>query len=201
MTHPTSLLFISGSAREASLNKKLARLGAEIAKLNGVPATFADLGDYPMPLYDGDLETNEGPPDNARKLYALMSAHAGVFVAAPEYNAGITPLLKNSLDWMSRVRIENDVPLQVFKTRVFLLAAASPGGFGGLRGLIMLRQTLTLGLGALVLPEQFIMAKAHESFDEDGRIVDTVQLERLKELVQKLSRAAAALQGDSQDVR
>ena len=103
MTTPARLLFFAGSSRAASYNKKLARLGAMIADANGIPATFADLGDYPMPLYNGDLEAAEGPPENARKLKALMQAHSGIFIASPEYNASITPLLKNTLDWVSHV--------------------------------------------------------------------------------------------------
>lgn len=161
-----------------------------------MPGTFADLGDYPMPLYDGDLEAGDGVPENAKKLHALFSAHAGIFIASPEYNAGVTPLLKNVLDWVSRVRIEDEAPLQVYKTRVFMLAAASPGGFGGIRGLIPLRQTLSIGLGALVLPDQFAVANAGSAFDADGKLTDVAQLERLKVMVQKLSRAARALKGE-----
>ncbi len=177
------------------MNKKLARVAADIADANGIAATFADLGDYPMPLYDGDLEAAEGPPDNARKLHALFCAHGGIFIAAPEYNAGITPLLKNTLDWISRVRIEGQAPLEVYKTRVFMLASAAPGAFGGMRGLMMLRHTLTLGLGALVLPDQLAVPQAGEAFDDDGRLQDRGHLERLKDMVQKLSRAAKALHG------
>jgi chromate reductase len=196
MTKAPHLLFFAGSAREESLNKKLARLSAEIANANGLLATFADLGDYPMPLYDGDLEASEGVPENARKLHALLSAHSGVFIASPEYNASMTPLLKNTLDWISRVRIEGEEGSQVYKTRVFMLASASPGGFGGLRGLLMLRQTLAVGLGALVLPDQLALPGAAGAFDQDGRLKDVAQLERLKDMVQKLSRAARALHGE-----
>jgi len=108
MTANPRLLFVAGSAREASVNKRLARLGATIAEANGIAATFADLGDYPMPLYDGEIESREGPPDNALKLEALMRVHTGIFLACPEYNASITPLLKNALDWVSRVRTEDN---------------------------------------------------------------------------------------------
>ncbi len=192
----TRLLFLAGSAREQSLNKKLAQLAADVANANGLLATFADLGDYPMAIYDGDLEAKDGVPENAQKLHALFSAHSGIFIASPEYNAGVTPLLKNALDWISRVRVEGEAPLQVYKTRVFMLAAASPGGFGGIRGLMMLRQTLTLGLSALVLPDQLAVARAGDAFDDDGRLKDIAQLERLKDMVQKLARAAKALHGD-----
>ena len=121
MTSSAKLLFFAGSAREGSYNKRLARLGAEIAEANGIPSTFADLGDYPMPLYDADLQAIEGIPDNARKLEALMKIHSGVLIACPEYNASITPLLKNTLDWISRIKNEGEEPLAVFKTRVFAL--------------------------------------------------------------------------------
>jgi NAD(P)H-dependent FMN reductase len=196
MDHAVRLLFIAGSAREASFNKKLARLGAEIANANGIAATFADLGDYPMPIYDGDLESREGPPENARKLKALMQVHAGIFLASPEYNAGITPLLKSALDWVSRIRDEGEAPLQVYKTRVFAISGASPGRFGAMRSLIALRQSLTLGMGALVLPEQVTIANATEAFDEQGHLKDKVQQDLLKALIQKLARAAKILHGE-----
>ncbi len=196
MPHTTKLLFLAGSAREGSLNKRLARLGVDIATANGLHATFADLGDYPMPLYDGDLETKSGAPDNAVKLKALMSIHAGVFIAAPEYNAGITPLLKNTLDWMSRVKAEGEAPLHVFKSRVFALGAASPGGFGGLRGLMAARTVLELGLGALVLPYQIAIPRAMDAFDERGHLKDAAQQASLKAVVEKLARAARVLHGE-----
>jgi NAD(P)H-dependent FMN reductase len=196
MPHATKLLFMAGSAREASLNKKLARLGAEIAAANGIGATFADLGDYPLPLYDGDLEGRDGVPDNARKLRALMLVHTGIFIACPEYNAGITPLLKNTIDWISRIRPTEDDPVNVFKTRVFALGAASPGGFGGVRGIGMTRQTLEIGLGALVLPDQVLVPRAAAAFDERGHLVDKAQQDLLKSVVEKLARAARVLHGD-----
>jgi chromate reductase len=196
MPHSSKLLFLAGSARENSFNKKLARLGAQIAEANGLAATLVDLGDYPMPLYDGDLESREGPPLNARKLKALMQVHPGVFIASPEYNASITPLLKNTLDWISRIRDENEAPLQVFKTRVFAIGAASPGGFGGVRSLITLRQVLALGLGALVLPEQITVPRALDAFDEKGHLKDKGQQQLLKRVVEKLARAARVLHGE-----
>src|SRR5690606_34660471 len=106
--------------------KKLAKLGAMIAEANGIPATFLDLADYPMPIYHGELEAEDGKPENAKKLQAVMEAHTGIFIASPEYNASITPLLKNALDWVSRP--DDGTPQQVFKTRVFALGSASPGG-------------------------------------------------------------------------
>ena len=198
MTTPPAaprLFFFSGSAREGSYNKKLARLGGTIADVNGIAATFADLGDYPMPLYDADLQAADGIPENARKLEALMKVHTGVFIACPEYNASITPLLKNTIDWVSRIRREGEEPLAVFKTRVFALGSASPGGMGGLRGLTTVRQMFELGLGALVLPDQFAVPRAGEAFDEQGHLKDKAAQERFKSLIQKLARAAHVLHG------
>jgi chromate reductase, NAD(P)H dehydrogenase (quinone) len=192
----TRLLFFAGSAREKSLNKRLARLGAQIAEANGIAATFADLADYPMPLYDGDLETKSGPPDTARKLKALMQVHTGIFIASPEYNASFSPLLKNALDWVSHIRDEGDAPLEVFTTRVFAIGAASPGGMGGLRGLSQLRIVLENGLGALTLPDQFLVPRAIDAFDDNGHLKNKDTQETFKVLIQKLARAAHVLHGD-----
>jgi NAD(P)H-dependent FMN reductase len=195
MKNATKLLFFAGSAREGSHNKRLARLGATIAEANGIAATFADLGDYPMPVYDADLQTRDGIPENALKLEALMKVHTGVFIACPEYNASITPLLKNSLDWVSRIKIEGEPPLAVFKTRVFALGSSSPGGMGGLRGLNTVRTVLELGLGALVLPDQFAVPRAAEAYDEHGHLKSKDAQEQFKSLIQKLARAAHVLHG------
>jgi chromate reductase len=195
MSSPARLLFFAGSSRTASYNKKLARLGAMIADANGIPSTFADLGDYPMPMYNGDLEAADGPPENARKFKALMQAHSGIFIASPEYNASITPLLKNTLDWISHTREEGEAPLQVFKTRVFALGSASSGGMGGLRSLITVRTVLELGLGALVLPDQFAVPRAAEAFDEQGHLKNKEAQESFKTLIQQLARAAHVLHG------
>jgi NAD(P)H-dependent FMN reductase len=195
MPNTMKLLFLAGSAREGSFNKKLARLGADIAHANGLQATFADLGDYPMPIYDGDDETKSGPPENARKLKALMELHQGVFIASPEYNSSIPPLLKNTLDWISSVRLEGEVPSQVYKTRVFAVGAASPGNFGGVRGIPHLRQVLEIGLGAMLLPDQILVPRAMDAFDDNGHLKDKAQMDMYKALIQKLARAAKFVQG------
>jgi NAD(P)H-dependent FMN reductase len=196
MPHAIRLLFFAGSAREASFNKKLARLGANIADANGIAATFADLGDYPMPLYDGDTEASTGVPDNAHKLKALMQAHHGIFIASPEYNASITPLLKNSLDWVSRIKDDGEGPLQVYKTRVFAIGGASPGGFGGMRSMMHLRGVLELGLGALVLPDQIAVARATDAFDDHGHLKDKTLQATYKSIIQRLAHAAKIMRSE-----
>ena len=195
MTVDVKLLFLAGSTRAASHNKRLAQLGTEIARVNGIESTFADLNEYPMPLYHGDLEADQGPPDGAVRLKALLSQHLGVFIVAPEYNASITPLLKNSIDWVSRVRSADEAPLQVFRSRMFALGSASPGGFGGMRGLIALRQSLELGLGCHVLPEQISVSRAHDAFEDNGHLKDKGLMETYKSIIQKLARSAHVMHG------
>jgi NAD(P)H-dependent FMN reductase len=191
----TRLLFFAGSARTGSHNMRLAKLGTAIAEANGIAATFADLGDYPLPLFNQDIQNTEGIPENARKFEALMRVHTGIFIACPEYNASITPLLKNTLDWVSRIRNDGEEPLAVFKTRVFALGSSSPGGMGGLRGVNTVRTVLELGLGALVLPEQFAVPRAMEAYDEHGHLKNKESQESFKTLIQKLARAAHVLHG------
>jgi len=190
MTGPTKILCFAGSARAASLNKRLARAAADAARAAGATATFADLADYPMPLYDGDLEALEGPPEAARRLLTAIASHGGLFIASPEYNASIPPLLKNSLDWVSRIRDTGiaDLPtgIDVIKTRVIALGAASPGGTGGMRGLIAVRYTLEMGHGALVLPDQVLVPRAAAAFSDDRTLSDKDASDRLTAAMAKL---------------
>jgi len=187
------LLFFAGSAREASFNKKLALLGRHIAEANGIEAVFVDLKDYPMPIYNGDLEAAEGPPERARAFKALLGDYQGVFIASPEYNSSVTPLLKNTLDWVTRVRAKGETGLEVFKSRVFAISAASPGYYGGMRSLLNLRQILAVGIGALVIPEQLALPRAMDAFEADGSLKDKTQQELLKGVVEALAVAARKL--------
>jgi chromate reductase len=180
------LLFFAGSAREGSHNKRLAKLARHIAEANGIEAVFVDLCDYEMPIYHGDLEASDGPPERARAFKALLEEYDGVFIATPEYNSSIPALLKNTLDWVSRVREEPDV----FKTRVFAISAASPGYYGGMRSLLTLRQILEVGLGATVIPQQIALPRAIHAFEEDGSLKDEAQQKLLASVVEALAAAA-----------
>lgn len=164
MRSPKILIF-AGSARATSYNGRLAALAAKELALLNVEVTLISLLDYALPLYDGDLEVEQGVPPNAIKLKRLLGIHHGIFIATPEYNASVTPLLKNTLDWISRVREAPEPPLAVFRQRVFALGAASDGALGGYRSLIALRQILELGCGALVLPHQIAINEAANAFD------------------------------------
>lgn len=197
MTTDTKLLFFAGSARKDSFNKRLAQLGADIAKANGIGSHFADLSDYPMPIYHGDTEASSGPPDNATAFKDLMQRYDGIFIACPEYNSSITPLLKNTLDWVSRVRSEAEAPLEVFKTRIFAIGGSSPGGFGAMRGLIDLRKILQLGLGAHVLPQQIAVPRVANAFDDHGHLEDKSLQELYKSIIQRLAHAAKVLRQET----
>ena len=184
------LLFFAGSTREGSNNKKLARLAQRIATANGIGGVFVDLKDYPMPLYNGDLEAEHGPPQKAQEFKALLGEYQGAFIASPEYNSSITPLLKNTLDWMTRVRAPGETGLETFKSRVFAISGASPGYYGTMRSLLNLRQILTLGLGALVIPQQLALPRANDAFEEDGSLKDQAQLKMLTGVVEALASTA-----------
>ncbi|MED5525002.1 NADPH-dependent FMN reductase [Gallaecimonas pentaromativorans] len=167
MTRP-KLVFLAGSARKDSLNKKLAAYAAKVADQHGADVTLVDLADYPMPLYDGDLEATDGIPANAKALRDLFAGHDGFCIASPEYNSAFSPLLKNTIDWMSRP--DGAVPgLVAFHGKTAQLLATSPGGLGGLRGLVMLRMLLG-NIGVLVMPDQLAIPAGHEAFDADGSL-------------------------------
>jgi chromate reductase, NAD(P)H dehydrogenase (quinone) len=184
------LLFFAGSTREGSYNKKLARLAQHIATANGIEGVFVDLKDYPMPLYNGDLEAEQGPPQKAAEFKALLAEYQGVFIASPEYNSSVTPLLKNTIDWVTRVRAKGETGLEVYKTRVFAISGASPGYYGAMRSLLNLRQILAVGVGATVIPQQLALPRANDAFEEGGSLKDNAQQTMLKDVVEKLAIAA-----------
>jgi NAD(P)H-dependent FMN reductase len=167
MNHPKILCF-AGSNRSGSYNKALAGAMAKQLSLLDCEVTLISFQDYPLPLFDQDEEAEKGVPDNAVKLAALLASHDGVFIASPEYNSSLTPLLKNTIDWISRVPATDPHP---FRSPVFAIGGASPGALGGIRALAHLRQVLVT-LGALVLPQQVSIASAHSAFDEVGDLSD-----------------------------
>jgi NAD(P)H-dependent FMN reductase len=166
------ILVIPGSIRTGSHNVRLAALAAKELTLLDAEVTRISLADYPLPIYDADLDSRTGHPREALQLKQMMSAHHGVFIASPEYSASVTPLLKNALDWISRVREKGDPTYAAFKNRVFAIASASPGTTGGLRSLMALRQILELGCGALVVPEQVAVPSAEFAFDQRDELTD-----------------------------
>lgn len=188
------ILVLPGSTRTGSHNVKLAALAAKELTLIDADVTRISLADYPLPLYEGDLESKGGPPANALRLKQMIMAHHGIFIASPEYSASVTPLLKNAIDWVSRVRERGDPTYAAFKGRVFAISSASPEAAGGLRSLMALRQILELGCGALVIPEQVAIQQADHAFDEMDNIADIrianlfrAQLARLVDMARLLA--------------
>jgi NAD(P)H-dependent FMN reductase len=179
------VLVFAGSARQASLNRQLARLGAESLRRAGVEATLIELADHPMPLYHGDLEAAEGVPATAVALGRLIEQHQGLLIASPENNASVSSLLKNTIDWLSRIR-----DFDPLAGRTAALMAASPGAFGGVRGLYHLRAILNT-LNVEVIAQQLLLPRASQAFDADGRLVDPKQAAQLDRLAQRLVAALA----------
>jgi chromate reductase len=189
MTSP-KILVLAGSLRAKSHNVRLAALASKELALADADVTRISLLDYPLPIYDADLAEKSGPPLNALRLKQLMSAHQGVFIASPEYNASVTPLLKNTIDWISRVRSRDEAPLAVFKGRAFAIGGASNSPYGALRSLMALRQVLELGCGALVIPDQITVFQAGEAFDEMDNLKDDRAAATLKRVAQRLIETA-----------
>jgi NAD(P)H-dependent FMN reductase len=166
------ILVLPGSVRSGSHNVRLAALATKELTLLDADVTRISLQDYPLPLYDADLDARAGQPEHAVKLKHMIAAYHGVFIASPEYSASVTPLLKNAIDWVSRVREKGDPTYAAFKGRVFAIASASPEAAGGLRSLMALRQILELGCGALVIPEQVAIPDAERAFDDMDNLVE-----------------------------
>lgn len=168
------ILAFAGSTRTDSYNKKLVKIALSGAESAGAEVTFADLRDFPMPLYDGDLEEREGLPENVRKFKALLLSHQGLLIASPEYNSSISGVLKNAIDWASRAENDDEPPLACFKGKICSIMSASPGALGGLRGLVTVRSILG-NIGVIVLPDQVAVPKAHEAFTESGTVKESRQ--------------------------
>lgn len=185
MERPKILAF-AASARAGSFNKKLVKIAATGAVEAGADVTVIDLHDFPMPIYDGDLEQQEGMPQNARKIKDLMKSHQGLLISSPEYNSSISPLFKNTIDWVSR-QSEGETPLAAFQGKVAGIMSASPGGFGGLRGLVHVRSILE-NIGVIVLPNQVAVSKVHEVFNADGTLKDKKQEDQIKKIGSDLAK-------------
>jgi NAD(P)H-dependent FMN reductase len=179
------ILVIPGSLRTGSLNAKLASVAiAEFARAN-VEVTRLSLADYPLPIYDADLESHSGVPTNAINLKRMIGAHQGVLLVTPEYNSAPPPLLKNAIDWVSRVQDPHETQGQVFRSRAFALAAASNGKLGGARCLAALRLILS-GCRALVIPNQLTLSFADQAYDDTDRLKNPADIDALQAMVRQL---------------
>ena len=178
----TKVLALAGSLRKDSYNKRLVKNAAQIAAKAGTTVTEIDLADYPLPVFDEDLEAASGMPGNAKKLKAIFAEHNALIISSPEYNGGITAVLKNTIDWLSR---PDDSGLKPFQDKWVALLAASPGALGGIRALPNVRFILS-GLGCIVIPDQLALGKANTAFAEDGSLANEQHSQRLSTIVNRL---------------
>jgi NAD(P)H-dependent FMN reductase len=179
------ILVIPGSLRSGSLNARLAAVAAHELALAGAEVTRISLADFPLPIYDGDLQTKSGVPKNAVNLKRMMGAHHGVLIVTPEYNSSVPPLVKNSIDWVTRVQDPHETRGQVFRERAFAIAAASGGRLGGARALAALRLILA-ACHAMVVPNQLALSFAEEAYDDTDRLKHPADIEALKAVARQL---------------
>ena len=185
------ILAFAGSTRRGSFNKKLVAIAAQGAREAGTEVTLIDLKDFPLPLFDQDLEAEQGMPENGKKFKKLFIDHNGLLISSPEYNSSITAVLKNAIDWVSRPAA-GEPSLMAFRGKVAILMSASPGALGGLRGLVHVRSILC-NIGVIVLPNQIAVAQAHEAFNPDGTLKDPKRQAGIEGLGRTLAEFLAKL--------
>ena len=185
------ILAFAGSIRRESFNKKLVAIAAQGAREAGAEVTLIDLKDFPLPLFDQDLEAEQGMPENGKKLKKLFIDHDGLLIASPEYNSSFPAVLKNAIDWVSRPA-PGEPSLVAFRGKVATLMSASPGALGGLRGLVHVRSILG-NIGVIVLPDQIAVAQAHEAFNPDGTLKDPKRQAGIEGLGRTLAEFLAKL--------
>ena len=185
------ILAFAGSLRRESFNKKLVPIAARAAREAGALVTQIDLRDFPLPLFDQDLEAEHGMPENGKKLKQLFIDHGGLLLACPEYNSSVTAALKNAIDWVSRPA-PGEPELVALRGKVATLMSASPGALGGLRGLVHVRSILG-NIGVIVLPDQVAVPKAKEAFDDTGNLKDAAMQSKVESLGANVARMLGKL--------
>ncbi len=188
------ILAFAGSTRTDSFNKKLIKVAVNAARNVGAQVTLIDLRDFPMPLYDGDLEKEKGLPEQAKKFKKILLEHQGLLISSPEYNSSISGVLKNAIDWASRTESTEEAPLACFTNKVAGIMSASPGGLGGLRGLVHLRAILG-NINVLVIPQQLAVTFADKAFDANGALIDEKQNKGVENISAALVKILTKLNG------
>lgn len=185
MSDKPKIIALSGSTRAGSYNKMLVKIAAEGAREAGAEVAYIDLKDYPMPLYDGDLEDREGLPPNARKLKDVFLQNRGLLIASPENNGSFTAVLKNTIDWLSRP-VKGYPPLECFVNKQAVLMGTSTGYWGAIRSLFQLRHVLG-HIKVTVLPDHINIPNADSAFESDGSLKDKKHHEITKALGKTLT--------------
>jgi chromate reductase, NAD(P)H dehydrogenase (quinone) len=179
------IIVIPGSVRTGSLNARLAAAAVDELVRADASVTRVSLADFPLPIYDGDIETKSGVPKHAVNLKRMIGSHDGVLLVTPEYNSSVPALLKNAIDWVSRVQDSHETKGQVFRERPFAIAAASGNRLGGTRALAALRLILS-ACRATVIPNQFALSFADQAYDEMDRLKHPADAEALKAMARQL---------------
>jgi len=187
MKTPT-VLVIPGSTRRASVHRKLARETVEILKAKGANAVYADLRDYLLPIYDGDLEAELGRPAEARVLKELAREADGFVILSPEYNGSYPAVLKNAIDWISRPD-PDERHLAVFRGKPAAIVTATPGPHGGVRGLKQLCELL--GMIGVTVVDELGIPHSDGAFDSRERLVRPNDIASLERLAAAVAAAAA----------
>ena len=190
MTAIPRLLAFAGSLREGSYNRRLIPVLAEGARAAGAQVTLIELRDYPLPVYDGDIEAT-GMPPQMRQLQQLMREHDGLLISTPEYNGSMPALVKNILDWISRPMEDGRMGTALFQDKVAGIVSASPGALGGLRSLLVLRDALAK-LGLVVVPQQVAVGQVADKLVATGQLKDDKQRAAVHAVGAAVARLTAA---------
>jgi len=180
MTQSTVLAF-AGSSRGESFNRRLLRLAVRSGRSAGLGIDHVELSDYPMPIFNQDLEAEQGQDPNATRLRRKLAASAGLLLACPEYNSSVTPLLKNVIDWLSRDEAGGG-GVEVYRGKKALIVGASPGRSGASRAMHSLGEILG-NIGVDVMPQAFSLAAAGSAFDDAGELTDSARQRELDDLL------------------
>jgi NAD(P)H-dependent FMN reductase len=194
MAYVPKILAFGGSLRAESFNTRLVKLAAAAARMAGADVTTIELRDFPLPVFDQDLEARQGLPASARQLKELFAANDGLLIASPEYNSSVTAALKNAIDWVSRQATLEEPSLSSFARKTAAIMSASPGALGGLRGLVHLRAILG-NIQVLVIPDQIAIPAAAEAFADDGTLKDRRKQATVEAIAAKLVATIARLGG------
>lgn len=185
MTKKT-VLFFSGSLRKDSFNTKVAKYAYNLAKdVEGIEAQFINLNDFQAPIYNADDEQAKGLPETMIALKEIFWKAKGFFISSPEYNSGYSGALKNTIDWLSRLHQKDEAPLSAFTGKIAAVSAASPGKWGGIRGLAQLRLLLS-NINVHVIANHVAIPNAQNVITDSGEINDPVTAKALQEQVKVL---------------
>lgn len=189
------ILVFAGSIRTGAFSGMVANAAARELALQGAEVSRISLADYALPIYDGDLEREQGIPVHAMRLGRLIAAHDGLLIATPEYNHSLPPLLKNTIDWISRIRTDGGKPFRPLRGRATALCSSSDGRFAGIRAANHLR-AVCVAVGLEVISTQSPVASGAEAFDASGMLRNERDQKSLERTCRALCEHAALLSGN-----